>query len=335
MPPQTNNIDQPKKHHFISRFLSTLIVLALAGGIVSQKQAIQDEWKLYNYTAPAAVADLATQDGMTNYARRIYYVNHPDIISGSSFGQYCPNNGGEKTIILGCYHSGQGGIVLLGVTEPLLNGVEQVTAAHEMLHAAYDRLSSSDKAKVDAMLEDYYKHDLHDSRLLAIIDAYKVSEPNDVVNEMHSVFGSEVANLPQPLEQYYKKYFNDRAQVAAFAAKYQAEFTSRQNIVARDDAQLATLKTQIDSIEANLKNQIDTINSQQANLLSLRSTDVAAYNAGVPSYNRLVDAYNREVSNLQNLVAQYNQLVNSRNAVALEENQLAKELTSSATQINR
>lgn len=335
MPPQTNNINQPIKRRYISRLLSTLIVFALAAGIVTQKQAIQDELKLYNYTAPAAVADLATQDGMTSYARKIYYVNHPDIISGSSFYQYCPNNGGEKTIILGCYHGGQSGIVLLGVTEPLLNGVEQVTAAHEMLHAAYDRLSSSAKAKVDAMLQDYYKHDLHDSRLLAIIDAYKISEPNDVVNEMHSVFGSEVANLPQPLEQYYKKFFNDRAQVTAFAAKYQAEFTSRQNIVAQDDAQLATLKSQIDTIESNLKIQIANINSQQANLLSLRSTDVGAYNAGVPGYNQLVDSYNHDVNNLQDLVVQYNQLVNSRNAVALEENQLAKELTSSATQITK
>lgn len=335
MPPQTNNFYKPKKRSLLRRLLPTLILLSLAGGVVSQRQFIYDEWQLYGYTAPAAVADLATQDGMTSYARRIYYVNHPSIIVNSQFGQYCPNNGGEKTIILGCYHGGQGGIVLLGVTEPLLNGVEQVTAAHEMLHAAYDRLSSGDKTKLDAMLQSYYKTGLHDPRILAIIDAYKISEPNDVVNEMHSVFGSEIANLPQPLEQYYKQYFTNRATVVAFAAKYQAEFTNRQNIVAQDDAQLASLKIQIDATEADLRSKLASINSQQAYLISLRSSDVKAYNAGVPAYNQMVDAYNAEANDLQNLVAQYNQLVNSRNAVALEEDQLAKELTSSAAQINR
>ena len=336
MLPQTNNLyPQPKKRHLTSSLLTALVgVLIIVTG-VTQRQNIYDQWKLHGYTAPAIVAELATQDSMTGYARKIYYVNHPQVIIGSQFNQACPNNGGEKTIILGCYRGGQQGISLLGVTEPLLNGVEQVTAAHEMLHAAYDRLSSNDKTKLNAMLESYYKNDLHDSRVLAIIDAYKISEPNDVINEMHSVFGTEIASLPQPLERYYQRYFTNRSLVAGFAAKYQAEFTNRQNIIAQDDAQLMTLKTQINSIEADLRDKLATINSQQANLLSLRNSDVKAYNAGVPGYNQLVDSYNSEADNLQNLISQYNQLVNSRNAVVLEEDQLAKELSSTATQINK
>lgn len=336
MPPQTNKNYISKKHHFIRRLLPTLIILALAGGIVSQRQAIQDEWQLYGYTAPVAVANLATQDGMTSYARRVYYVNRPGIISGSQFSQLCPsNNRSEKTIVLGCYHGGQSGIELLGVNDPFLNGVEQVTAAHEMLHAAYDRLSTSEKNKIDALLTNYYQHDLHDARLLAIIDAYKLSEPNDVVNEMHSVFGTEIVSLPLPLEQYYQRYFTNRMDVVAFAAKYQAEFTNRQNVVTQDDAQLATLKTQIESIQSDLADQLAVINDSQARLTALRSSDVYAYNASVPAYNRLVDRYNSEVNYIQALTAQYNELVNSRNAIALEVDQLAKELSNNTTQISK
>ena len=336
MLPQTNNFYiQPKKHHPILRSLPVLFVILIAVGGYVERQNIFDQYKLHNYVAPKEIADLAFKDDMTNYAQKIYYVNHPEITEGVSFNAACPNNGGEKTIVLGCYTGGQQGITLLGVTEPLLNGVEQVTAAHEMLHAAYDRLSSSEKTKVDALLVAYYKNDMHDKRISAIIDAYKISEPKDVVNEMHSVFGSEIINLPQPLESYYKKYFTNRSVVTNFAAKYQAEFTNRQNTVAQDDIQLVNLKSQIDAKETDLKSRLIDINSQQASLVSLRSSDVKAFNAGVPGYNQLVDNYNAEADGLQNLITEYNQLVNSRNAVALEEDQLAKELTSTASQINR
>lgn len=334
MPPQTNNYIPPK-HHLLRSLASLVIFLMLAGAVFSERQTIYDQWQLRGYTAPVVVADLATQDGMTSNARRIYYVNHPDILTGAQFNLECPSNGGEKTIVLGCYHGGQKGITLLSVSDPLLNGVEQVTAAHEMLHAAYDRLSSSEKNKIDAMLQDYYRHDLHDARLLAIIDAYKLSEPNDVVNEMHSVFGTEISNLPVPLEQYYQRYFTNRMDVVAFAAKYQAEFTNRQNIVAQDDAQLATLKTQIEFMQSDLAAQLVIINDEQAKMTALRSSDVRAYNASVPSYNRLVDKYNSEANSLQSLIAQYNQLVNSRNTVALEVDQLAKELNSNTAQISK
>lgn len=335
MLPPTNKKPITKKRHSLRRLVFLTVLLLVGTGLASQRQQLYDYSQLRNYKAPNEVASLANQDGMTPYARKIYYVNHPMITSGSNFIQACPNNGGEKTIVLGCYRGGQRGIVLLGVGDPLLNGVEQVTAAHEMLHAAYDRLSASERTKVDAMLQDYYQHKLHDTRLLAIIDAYKLSEPNDVVNEMHSVFGTEISQLPKPLEQYYQRYFTNRSQVTGYAAQYQAEFTNRQTIVAQDDVQLASLKVEIDATIADLQSKLAVINARQADLSRLRSDDVYAYNAGVPAYNRLVDSYNNEARSLQASITRYNQLVASRNAVALEVDQLAKELSSSAAPINK
>src|SRR5262249_17898052 len=122
--------------------------------------------------------------------------NHPEIDTKNNFSSNCPNNGGEKTVILGCYHPDQNGIFVLGVSDPRLDGVMQVTAAHEMLHAEYDRLNSKDRSYVNGLLMDYYEHDLHDQRIQDVIAAYKLSEPNDVVNEMHAVFGTEIAKLP-------------------------------------------------------------------------------------------------------------------------------------------
>jgi hypothetical protein len=314
--------------------LVLLAWVALLGLAAAHRQDIWDWWKLHSYQPSAAVEQLAAQDTMTDYGRHVFYVNQPAITANGSFRAACPNDGGEQTIVLGCYHSNQNGIYLLNVTDNRLKGVEEVTAAHEMLHAAYDRLSGAERARVDKMLQDYYDNGLTDQRIRKTIEAYKSTEPKDLVNEMHSIFGTEVANLPAPLEQYYQKYFSDRGQIAAYAAQYQAEFTSRQSAIASDDAQLAQLKSQIDGLEADLKAKQAGITAAQANLSSLRGSNPAAYNAAVPGYNAQVDAYNAEIAQVRDLISRYNALVAERNAIALEEDELVQDLSNQPAPIN-
>ena len=313
-----------------------LVLLGVLGLLTVYRQAVLDWWRLRDYQAPARVAQIATQDSMTDYARKVFYVNHPSVADKQSFSDACPNNGGEQTIVLGCYHSPQNGIYLLNVTDSRLSGVVQVTAAHEMLHAAYDRMNSSDRQKVDAMLLDYYHNGLTDPRIKKSIDAYKVSEPNDIVNEMHSIFGTEVSQLPAGLEQHYKQYFSNRAQIAAYAAQYQNEFTSRQAIVAQDDAQLTAMKAQIKAYENELKQQQAAIASKRNDLTNLRNSGKTdEYNAAVPGYNSMIDSYNSKVEAAQSLISQYNQLVARRNAVALEEHELANDLNANVQPIQQ
>lgn len=316
--------------------LILVMLLGLLGALVANRLAILDWWRLHNYQPPPAVVSLASQDTMTAYGRKLFYINHPQIDPKSNFYQHCPKNGGEQTIVLGCYHGGENGIFLLSVDDPRLNGVEQVTSAHEMLHAAYDRLSSADKQHVDSLLLAYYHQGKLDARLQKTMAAYQQSEPNDVVNEMHSVFGTEIANLPPELEQYYGRYFTNRAQVAAYAAQYQSVFTSRQAQVAAYDQQLQALKSQIDTNEAELKAQQQAITDRRNQLTAERSAgNTGAYNAGVPGYNSLVDQYNATVNQTRSLITQYNQLVVSRNAIALQQDQLVNELSGTSVPVQQ
>lgn len=310
--------------------VTLVILLGLLGAVLLGHQAFQDWLRLRGYTAPPAVAALASDDTMTDKARHLFYVNHPDVTAGSAFTAHCPA-GSEKTVVLGCYVGDDDGIYVYQISDARLNGVEQVTAAHETLHAAYRRLNSSERNKVDAMLMDYYEHGLTDQRIKDTIAAYKKSEPNDVVNEMHSVFGTEVPNLPAPLEQYYKQYFTDRAKITAYTASYENEFTSRQQQVAAYDAQLKDLKQQIDANQSQLDTDKASLDAEKAQLDNERSSgQIAAYNAGVSGYNRDVNAYNGLLTETKNLVNQYNAIVDERNAIALEEQQLVKELSSSS-----
>lgn len=328
-----------QKPHWSKYFLYVIVLVLWLGVLpvaIFHRQDLIDWWRLRHYHAPVVVSDISRQDAMTRQGQKIFYVNRPKVTDKSDFNAVCPSSKAEQTIILGCYHAGQKGIYIYDVSDERLDGVEQVTAAHEMLHAAYERLSSKQRNELNRQLKDFYTNGLHDERIKKTVDAYKQTEPNDIVNEMHSIFGTEVSRLPDSLEEHYKKYFSNRAQIVSFADKYQSEFTSRQDAVARYDSQLSNMKSQIDSLESDLKARQETIGQQQKNLSELRASgNIEAYNANVSGYNGLVETYNGEVQQLKSLINQYNQIVATRNSIALEENQLAQDLNSKAETINK
>jgi len=304
---------------YLLRQLPLLIIVILLGLGLYKHDAIADWAKLRNYQPPTDISHLASEDTMTPSALHIFYINHPLLItSNATFTQDCSQV--EQTIVLGCYLSGESGIYLRQVTDSRLSGVEEVTAAHEMLHGAYERLSSSDKNYINGLLTDYYQHDLHDQRIIDTMNDYKKTEPNDVVDEMHSVFGTEIANLPQPLENYYQRYFTNRSAVTAFADSYEAEFTTRLNQIKDYESQLASLKQQIDSEEQSLDAQHAQIQADRASLDSLRgsrgSGQVDQYNARVASFNQEVEAYNSGVNRLKTDIDSYNALVDAHNQLA-------------------
>jgi len=312
--------------------VALLLVLAAA---FWQQQNIRDWIQLYGYNAPTPVVQLADQIQLAPQARRMFYVNHPALQDRSAFNVSCSSHG-EQTIVLGCYHPVNRGIFVFRVSDDRLQGVDQVTAAHEMLHAAYDRLSSHDRTHVDALLQNFYDTKLTDPRIKSVIDSYRQTEPNDVVNEMHSVFGTEVGTLTPELETYYHRYFIDRAKVVQYASDYQAEFTTRQNQVATYDDQLETMKNQIDMNNAQLKTQENQITAFRKQMDAQRSSgDIDIYNNNVPIYNHQIDAYNALITSTRNLISSYNQLVVTRNQLALQVTDLAHSIDSSYQPINQ
>jgi hypothetical protein len=309
---------------------SLVLVLILAMVALAKAQAIDDWIRLRGYSPPAGIAKIAGEDKLTAKAEHILYVTHPVLDTNpTDFAQRCSQT--EQTIVLGCYHSGLSAftgdsfLFVKAVNDPRLNGVEEVTTAHEMLHAAYDRLSASQKQSIDKMLLDYYNNDLHDQRIIDTMNSYKQTEPDDVVNEMHSVFGTEIANLPAPLENYYKQYFIDRQAVTAFAQNYEGEFTSRLNQIKADDTKLAQEKADIQSKEFQLQTDLAGIEADRARVEA--SNDEATIN----QYNSRVSAYNSSVRQLRNEISAYNSLVEQRNQIANELRSLQNSLTSQLT----
>jgi len=281
-----------------------------------QWHAVYDWARLRNYIPPTAISELVSQDTMTSYAKHLFYVNHPQIVSGvSEFRKDCPES--EQTIVLGCYHPTMDGIYIYNVTDSQLYGIQQVTAAHEMLHGAYNRLSANKRNYINGLLKNFYANDVHDQRIISEINLYKQTEPNSVLDEMHSSFGTEISDLPPALESYYSQYFSNRKTVADFASNYQAAFTNLSNQIKAADAQLTNQKHGIEAEETTLTTQLNQINTDRARLNALSTSgQLDQYNAGVEGFNNEVRSYNAGVSQLQGDIASYNALVDSRNQVA-------------------
>lgn len=308
--------------NYVNKIIKLLIVSVLLFGcfwLLNNQQELRDKWRLRSYTPPSSISSIADSSGMSDYGRRLFYVSYPELKDRTSFRQFCTNS--EQSIVLGCYISTQN-IYLLDVIDERLSGVEQVTAAHEMLHAAYARLSAKDRKKVDKMVDEQLKT-VNDKRILDTIESYRKSDPASVPNEMHSIFGSELANLNQDLEEYYLKYFSNRSKVTVLANSYAAEFTSREQHVEDYDVRLSSLKTQIDQKQASLKEQASGLESQHSELESRRgSLSAYEFNQLANQYNSSVRIYNGYLQDVKSLINQYNTMVEQRNSIALEEQSL-------------
>lgn len=306
-----------------------LLVVLLAGNVAVwvERQNIGDWWQLRNYTAPTDVASLATDTTMSDYATRLFYVNHPLLESKENFNNHCSDKS-EETAVLGCYHGNRRGIYLYAVTDERLSGVRQVTAAHEMLHQAYDRLSGSEKKRVDNMLQSYYQSNLTDQSIKTKLDSYR-AQGADLNNEMHSIFGTEIRNLTPELEEYYQQYFSDRAKIVAYSESYQAEFTRRKEQVAAYDAQLDSLKSEINSNKSDLDDKLKALNAKEKEVnQDAADQNQDKYQADVDQYNQMVEAYNAELASTRRLISQYNDIVAQRNDIAVQEQQLQEALDS-------
>ncbi len=303
------------------------VLLSLAALLLMTvfRQDIQDWRRLQGYTPPPEIVALAQDTTMLDSARRLFYIQHPQLTDKVTFNEHCRQN--EQSIVLGCYVSNHG-IYLLDVTDERLAGVKQVTAAHELLHAAYERLSDKERRQVDGWLQQVYDG-LNDEHVKKTVELYREHDPSVVPNELHSIIGTEVRDLPVHLEEYYSRYFSDRLKIVAFSEQYEQAFIERRNQIRGYDEQLATLKGRIEGLQNDLASAHAELTGQRSHMNQLRRDgQIEAYNSEVPRYNARVNQYNRDIDRLQTLIAQYNDLVQQRNAIASEEAELVEAIDS-------
>lgn len=181
----------------IDLFLLTFILVA--GFIsISNAQNIGDWWHFRNYRPNPHIASLAERSGMNDTGERLFYRFNPEMVTPEEMAEKC------EVVRLGCIEGNA--IYLLEADSPRGNYSTVVTAAHEMLHVAYERMTENEKNALHKLIDDYINQS-DDSDLLDKLQTYPADE---YYNEAHSFLGSETGNLPGELEEHYRKYFSNR-----------------------------------------------------------------------------------------------------------------------------
>lgn len=282
-----------------------------------QRDQVLDWWQLRGYDPPDRIVALADDTVMTDRARNLFYVNKPTLDDKDEFNKNCAGVIHEVAV-LGCYLGDRRGIHIYDIGDERWHGMEEVTAAHEMLHQAYDRLSEDERRRINELLLDFHENGQYDQDIRAKIELYSPQGWEVVVNEMHSIFGTEAADLPDELEEYYSQYFTDRSKVLAFRASSRAAFNDHRNQIAEFDRRLADLKERIDTNQDLLSTQLRNLEERREQLeADLAADRVEQYNAAVPGFNAAVDEYNALLSRTRAQVEEHNDIVRQRNAVAI------------------
>lgn len=262
-------MNQMRSHKSLLLAVINLCIIACVVAVaILNRQYIIDKYNAWEFKPSPEIAQIANDVGLNENGRFYYFASRPELDFAKEFNGECRSRE-QGNAILGCYKNQR--IYIYNVNDERLNGLKEVTAAHEMLHAAYERLPESDKKAVNTLLEKEYRKN-SDAEFSKRMDYYKRNQPGEEYNELHSIIGTEFADISPQLEDYYKRYFNNRSQVVALHLKYSDKFKELKQGSASLRKELENLSISINNASlkynkdiSNLNSEINTFNSRAKN----------------------------------------------------------------------
>ena len=243
--------------------LGIMLVVALGGAgawVLTHQQRVSDQFVVWQNEPTATIVAYADRSTMTGEGRFLFYASRPSIESTGSFDTHCASET-EDVGILGCYVLSDRKIFLFNVTDDRLDGLEEVVAAHEMLHAAWDRMSDSERATITPLLEAEASARADDPAFVKTVKYYATAEPGERLNELHSIIGTEFADISAELESYYATFFSDRRALVQLHLTSDAVFTERQADISNIVDQTSALKSSIDADYVSYNSGYDSLNA--------------------------------------------------------------------------
>lgn len=313
------NTKRSKAQGYIASLVVVLLSVVATVFLLLNRQQIIDQVYVWQYQPSTEISAFSSRTSMSDRGEFLFYASHPSIEESQVFNEKCAKIE-RSAAILGCYNGRN--IYIYNVKNPKLDGIREVTSAHEMLHAAYLRLSEKDRQKVDVLVEAEYAKLSDDKEFSERMAFYARTEPGERDNELHSIIGTEVAAVSSELENYYKQYFNDRSKVVALHSQYASVFASLQ---LRSDELSAQLTVLADAIEEN--SDVYNVRVNQLN------RDIAAFNARASGGEfETQEQFDAERATLTAQVASLDELRASINADRAAYNDLREELLSIASE---
>lgn len=311
----------------IRTIIGLLVFLVMAVVIYTYGPHWYDQYAASQYTPTPEIAGIEGRIDLTPQGKTLFYASDPSIEDKDTFNRDCQSTE-RTTAMLGCYYHRK--IYLFRISNAQLDGAMEVTAAHETLHAAYDRLPIWERLTVNRMIEDEYAKIKNDPTIQSLMTYYNHAEPGADLNELHSIIGTTIASLPPDLEHYYAQYFTDRQAVVAMNTKYNAVFTSLEQHASDIAAELKTEETALNQALTNYNDERTQLDSDIA-AFNQRSKagyypTTAAFNTARSALVARVDELNTMRDSINQRVDRYNQKVAELNSLSVQQHDLYKSI---------
>ncbi len=328
------NEKQNEKSIFV-KFLRVIFNLALLGGIAyfvfSNSYIIKDYFANLNYSPSSEIATLADDMTLTNNARSVFYATRPSINDADEFNSNC-SSGLEQTAVLGCYSADK--IYIYNVKNTELDGIKETTAAHELLHAVWSRMSSSEQEDLKKQLNEEYEK-IKTPELESLMAQYEISEPGEHENELHSILGTEFSGLSENLEKYYSKIFENRQKIVSYYENYNGKFEELEQRSAEISTQMQALKAEIDQESEEYQRELVSLNqnisSFNQNAKNGYYTNESDFYADREALQVRIENINQQYSLINNKIDSYNSLLTELQQISVKTDELNKSINSNLT----
>jgi hypothetical protein len=291
--------------------LWVITITVLFGSIWAfiHKQQLLDSYIATRFTLSSEMQQISKQLQLTDQGIFLLKASQATIANREAFNKKCEKKE-KESIVLGCYiypHN----LYVFNVNDSRLDGAVQTTTAHEMLHAVYTRLSQDEQTKINILIDHALPEAMkQDPSLAKRLELYDRIEPGERYNELHSIIGTEVSNIPQGLEDHYRHYFRKRSLVVTEAGRYTKVMT---NLQQQQESLVSALNQKAERINADseqynydittLNSAIEDFNSRAESGNFLSQTEFDAERTALQS--RIAELKNRQLR-INNDVATYN-----------------------------
>ncbi len=291
------------------------------------REWIHDYLRGREYQPTSEMQRIREDLALTERGEFLFNAAQPELNDRDDFNAHCRDGANTEIAVLGCYANSN--IYIYNIEEDELEGIRELTAAHELLHAVYARMDEKEKEGFRSILDQVY--DENEDILKRDLDTYDAAERFE---EMYVRVGTEVADLPAELERHYSEIFKDQDKIVRFYNQYIKVFRKIESDMEALKQEMAELEAGIETKTAEYHQGLNEVNAKIDEFNNCADTEGCFESEAVFEARRayliqeqqaLEDLYNE----INSLVDQYNLKVNEYNENVLHNDKLNQIVNSS------
>lgn len=277
---------------------------------IVQSVPVQDWWSSLQYDEPERVAEIRKDLALTGKGERIFLATQPAVEEAESFNEHC-NSHRKDVSLLGCYTNDK--MYIYQVDREELQDSNKVTAAHELLHAAWARMSSAERERLERSLRIIQRQYRDWAK-----DELSLYDEEEQMEELYTRVGTKLREIPDELEEHYREYFTDRLKIVEFYETYQAPFEKIRQTNEKLKAEIDKLGVEISEKRAEYSSRLEGLQAG-VNEFNACAEQEGCFKS-LEEFNQRKAQLKQEESALNKLREDVNQQIDQNNKLVQEYN---------------